>query len=173
MKTIRILVFILISIPLFYSCSKTDVGLPDPGNNGGGTTGISYNVDKGIALQLINNVRQTGCNCGSEAMPPVAPITWNDQLALAAYNHSKDMRDNNYFSHTGLNGSTPGDRIRNAGYNWRTYGENIANGYPNEQAVINGWLNSPGHCRNIMNGSFKEMGMGREGSYWTQDLGDR
>ena len=48
--------------------------------------------------------------------------------------------------------------------------ENIANGYASEQSVMNGWLGSEGHCKNIMNGSFKEMGAGREGNYWTQIL---
>ena len=100
-------------------------------------------------------------------------VTWNDKLAKAAYDHSVDMKLNDYFSHTGLNGSNPGQRITAAGYIWKTYGENIANGYASEQAVMNGWLGSEGHCKNIMNGSFKEMGAGREGNYWTQIFGAR
>ncbi len=64
------------------------------------------------------------------------------------------MKTNNYFSHTGLNGSTAGQRITAAGYTWSAYGENIANGYSSEQAVINGWLGSEGHCKNIMSAEF-------------------
>jgi uncharacterized protein YkwD len=78
------------------------------------------------------------------------------------------MNKNNYFSHTGLDGSSPGDRITRVGYNWRAYGENIAKGYTSEQAVMNGWLQSEGHCKNIMSSNVKEMGVGRDGNYWTQ-----
>jgi uncharacterized protein YkwD len=83
------------------------------------------------------------------------------------------MNANKYFSHTGLDGSNAGQRITLAGYTWAAYGENIAMGYSSEQAVMNGWLNSEGHCRNIMNGKFKEMGAGRDGNYWTQDFGSK
>ena len=55
-------------------------------------------------------------------MPPVAAVIWNDKLAKAAYDHSVDMKSNDYFSHTGLNGSSPGQRITAAGYSWKTYG---------------------------------------------------
>ena len=171
MKTINRLV-VLFSLSLFViSCQKNDVD-PKTGDLGPGT-GTSYNVDKAVMLQLVNNVRQSGCNCGTTLMPPVSPVAWNDLLALAADNHSKDMLANNYFNHTGLDGSTPGDRIRAVGYNWRAYGENIAFNYPNEQAVMNGWINSEGHCKNIMNGTFTEMGVAREGNYWTQEFGRR
>ena len=104
-------------------------------------------------------------------MPPVAAVVWNDKLAKAAYDHSADMKANDYFSHTGLNGSTAGQRITAVGYTCKTYGENIANGYTTEQAVMTGWLNSEGHCKNIMNGNFKEMGAGRQDNYWTQVFG--
>jgi uncharacterized protein YkwD len=134
---------------------------------------IVYNVNKAKMLELVNNVRRTGCNCGNTAMPPVAAVTWNDRLARAAFDHSADMQAHEYFSHTGLNGSNAGQRMIAAGYNWRAYGENIAKGYANEQAVINGWLGSEGHCRNIMNAGFREMGVGRQGDYWTQLFGSR
>jgi uncharacterized protein YkwD len=179
MKTIRISLITLCLAALF-SCTKGDID-PDlgeggsGGGNGGGGGGStnSYNVNKPVMLQLINNVRQTGCDCGGVVMPPVPPVAWNDLLDLAAYRHSKDMFDNNYFSHTGLDGSSPGDRIRRVGYNWNAYGENIARGYPDEQSVMTGWLNSAGHCRNIMSANVNEVGMGREGNYWTQVFGRR
>jgi uncharacterized protein YkwD len=166
--------FLVVAISLFfiflYSCRKGDVTVPkqDPPVNSN-----SFNVQKDVMLQRINSVRAAGCTCGSTTMPPVAAISWSDQLAAAAYHHSKDMFQKNYFSHTGANGSSPGERIVAAGYNWKTYGENIAKGYASEEAVIAGWLASEGHCKNIMNPSFKEMGAGREGSYWTQLFGSR
>jgi len=175
----RFLLIVLFSIVLLFSCTKQDIpannqtGNTGTGNTGGNTPTIVYNVNKTKLLELVNAVRKTGCNCGNTAMPPVAAVTWNDKLAKAAYDHSVDMKSNDYFSHTGLNGSGAGQRITAAGYIWKTYGENIANGYTSEQAVMNGWLGSEGHCKNIMNASFKEMGAGREGNYWTQILAAR
>src|SRR4030067_605973 len=73
----------------------------------------------------------------------------------------------------------PGDRFAREGYAWRTYGENIAVGYPTVSAVMQGWLGSDGHCRNIMNPAFREIGAAyAEGPYlgnpsapyWTFDL---
>ena len=156
---------------IFISCQKENAstGNNDPVNQN--TTG--FNVNAELLLKLVNDVRQSGCNCGSTAMPPVAPVTWNALLAKAAYDHSADMQAKDYFDHTGLDGSTPGTRITNAGYTWKTYGENIASGYTSETAVINGWLTSEGHCLNIMNANFKEMGAGRAGNYWTQEFGTR
>jgi len=169
----RVIVALLFSSVLICSCTKTDIPVndqtdPGTGSNGGTTATIVYNVNKVKLVELVNAVRKTGCNCGNTAMPPVAAVTWNDKLAKAAYDHSVEMKANDYFSHTGLSGSDPGQRITAAGYSWKTYGENIAKGYTSEQAVMNGWLGSEGHCRNIMNGNFKEMGAGRQDTYWTQ-----
>ena len=60
------------------------------------------------------------------------------------------------------------DRVSQEGYNWETVGENIAFGFSNADAVMNAWLNSERHCKNIMNANFKELGVGKAGSYWTQ-----
>jgi len=172
----RFLSILFILSVLIISCTKQD--LPEisntgAGNNGGTTSDIVYNVSKSKILQLVNSVRQSGCNCGNTVMPPVAIVTWNDKLAKAAFDHSVEMKSNDYFSHTGLNGSDAGQRITAAGYAWKTYGENIAKGYTTEQAVVNGWLSSEGHCKNIMGANFKEMGVGRQDNYWTQDFGAR
>lgn len=177
MKTRKAALISALTISLFYSCKKTDLTptnntIKDSVNNGGATAGnFVYNLNKATLLQLVNNVRRSGCKCGATDMPSVPELQWNDMLAKAAYNHSKDMQVKNYFSHTGSDGSSPGDRVTSAGYAWRAYGENIARGYTTEQSVINGWLNSEGHCKNIMNRSFKDVGAGREGDYWTQIFG--
>ncbi len=131
------------------------------------------NINQQELVKLVNKYRTEGCDCGSERMPAVATITWNENLAEAAYLHSKDMKENSYFSHTGKDNSDAGTRIERQGYNWRTYGENIAKGYSNEKKVVEGWIDSEGHCRNIMNGDFKEMGVGKAGDYWTQIFGTR
>ncbi|TAF64494.1 MAG: CAP domain-containing protein [Cytophagales bacterium] len=119
-------------------------------------------------LDLINQTRTAGCVCGTTNMPPVAALKWNTKLEDAAYKHSLDMKTKNYFDHNNKEGQNPGARITQTGYSWSTYGENIALGYTTEKAVMDGWIKSEGHCKNIMNGSFTEVGVGRSGNYWTQ-----
>lgn len=153
----------------YFSCQKEGATSKSPETNPSGPP--ATNVNQSTLLQLVNNTRQSGCNCGATVMPPVATVSWNNELAVAALSHSNDMYSNNFFSHTGLNGSSAGDRITAAGYTWRAYGENIAKGYPSEQAVIDGWLKSEGHCKNIMSPYVKEMGAARAGNYWTQEFG--
>lgn len=151
-----ILFFIFVSITWF-SCNPSSNYLDAP-----------INIDQQELLDLVNEVRQSGCNCGDEYFSPVSPVAWNDTLEKAAQIHSDDMNKKNFFSHTGSDGSSAGDRITELGYDWSTYGENIAAGYTSEQTVIQGWLDSDGHCKNIMNGNFTEMGIATKGSYWTQ-----
>jgi uncharacterized protein YkwD len=78
------------------------------------------------------------------------------------------MNSHNNLDHTGSDGSSAGDRLTTGGYYWTTYAENIAVGYTSEQAVIDGWLKSDGHCKNIMNANVSEMGVATSGAYWTQ-----
>ena len=107
---------------------------------------------------------------------------WSDPLAMAAYLHSEDMAWNGFFSHTGSDGSSAGVRITRQGYPWTAYGENIAVGYTTVSSVIQGWLGSEGHCRNLMSPAFTEIGAGYavgpfggspSARYWTLDLADR
>lgn len=132
---------------------------------------FAYNVKAATLMDMVNQVRTNGCNCGSTFMPPVAALVWNDKLAQAAYHHSEDMKTKNYFSHTGSDNSNAGDRATSEGYIWSSLGENIARGQTTEQLVMNSWLKSELHCKNIMNKSFKEMGAGRSDNYWTQVFG--
>jgi len=169
----RIVPVILLISYLFFSCKKNDVNTGKDSAQNNNSPAVVYNVNKTAILKLVNDVRAKGCTCGTTAMPPVSPVVWNDQLAKAAYDHSVDMNTNNYFSHTGLDGSDPGQRITAAGYSWSSWGENIANGYTTEQAVMNGWLSSEGHCKNIMSAGYRDMGVGRYGNYWTQDFGSK
>ena len=127
-------------------------------------------VNKSILLGLVNQARKNGYQCGDKYYPAAPPVRWNDLLEVAAIKHSMDMEDKRYFSHTSKNGTNPGNRIDREGYKWKCFGENIAMGYNNEKEVVDGWLKSPGHCKNIMNKDFKEMGVARSGKYWTQTL---
>ncbi|BBC29896.1 SCP-like extracellular [Streptomyces graminofaciens] len=115
-------------------------------------------------MQLVNAERdKVGCS----------PVTLNAVLTKAAQAHSTDMAAHQNMSHTGSDGSSPGDRITRAGYDWSTYGENVAYGYATPEQVMAGWMTSPGHKANILNCAFKEIGVGlaQSGSYWTQDFG--
>ena len=129
-------------------------------------------------LNYINQVRQKGCNCGTTYMPPVSSLAWNDQLEVAAIGHAKDMADKNYFSHTSKDGRTVDKRIIAAGYTYDGYksfaiGENIAQGDMTIKQVTDGWFKSEGHCKNLMNPSFKEIGIAQYNTYWVQDFGGR
>ncbi len=130
------------------------------------------------AVAKLNTARATGRMCGTTWYPAAPPLVWNEALARAASLHSQDMAANNYFSHTSLDGRSPGTRITQAGYNWSRYGENIAAGQSTMDAALASWLKSPGHCKNIMNARNKDYGLGcaykstsRYRIYWTQDFG--
>jgi len=129
-------------------------------------------------LTRINEARHKGCNCGDLYMPPAPPLTWNDDLEKAAIGHAQDMYYNKYFSHTSKDGRTMSDRVINAGYTFKAYktfavGENIAEGEMSIGEVMNGWLKSPGHCKNLMNPGFREVGVAQFNQYWVQDFGGR
>ncbi|RPK54228.1 RNA polymerase sigma factor [Streptomyces sp. ADI96-02] len=122
----------------------------------------------GQVTRLVN-VERAKAGCG--------PVASNGLLATAAQGHSADMAARNYFSHTSPDGTDPGDRITAAGYRWSTYGENIAKGQRSAADVVSAWMKSPGHRANILNCSFKEMGVGKQdsgdGPVWTQKFGAR
>ncbi|MEU8677673.1 sigma-70 family RNA polymerase sigma factor [Streptomyces sp. NPDC048560] len=115
---------------------------------------------------LVNSER-TKEGCGT--------VRSNEKLTTAASRHSADMVARDYFSHTAPDGSDPGDRITAAGYRWSTYGENIAKGQRTAADVMDSWMKSPGHRANILNCSFKEIGVGVQdssgGPVWTQAFG--
>ena len=125
-------------------------------------------------LALVNSER---------AKQNLKPLTLNEKLDTAADRYSKRMADGDFFSHTDQgNGSTMVQRVNQTGYQWTTLGENIAVGQPNPEEVVQAWMNSPGHRRNILNSQFTHMGLGyffknpdggkiRYRHYWTQVFG--
>jgi len=91
----------------------------------------------------------------------LSPLKRNDLLDQSAHSHSTNMAERNFFSHCDLDTKTsPFDRMRAAGYNYRAAGENIAAGYGTPADVMNGWMNSSGHRSNILSGSYREIGVG-------------
>jgi uncharacterized protein YkwD len=136
--------------------------------------------------QIVTLVNQERTSRG------IPPLKRNDALDAAAYGHSQDMGVNDFVSHTGSDGSSPDERIRDAGYtNLDWWGENVAAGHPSPEDVMYdpefGWMNSKDHRTNILREQFREIGVGYyydaddtypDGvwgykHYWTQTFGSR
>jgi len=161
-----------IVLPLIISCFSL-AACATPRDSSGHEAKVREEGLKERMLQYVNKARAKGCQCGDTYFPPAPALQWNDKLESAAQQHSNEMNARKYFSHTSKDGSKAGDRITRAGYAWKTYGENIGMGFATEKEMVDGWLKSPGHCRNIMNRSYTEMGAGKAGQYWTQTFGAR
>jgi uncharacterized protein YkwD len=120
---------------------------------------------------LINQYRR------ANGLPAVTLVS---ELTQAARRHSRDMADHNFFSHTGSDGSNAGGRMRDAGYEWTTWGEIIAGGYSSAASVVNGWKNSSGHNAIMLDARYEDFGVGyawnptsKWGHYWTVVFGRR
>ena len=109
----------------------------------------------------------------------IAPVAHHDQLAAAGRAHAADQFSRNCLttlSHTGTDGSSPGDRIARTGLRVRTWGENIACNQQSPAQVMQAWVNSAGHLQNIVNSSFTHIGISitRDSQghlYWVQVFG--
>lgn len=131
-------------------------------------------------LDIVNMHRAQGANCGSQgSFGPAPPLTMQANLRCAARLHSKDMVDRGFFDHDNPDGESPWDRMEEAGYTgWTAVGENIAAGSPDAAGTMAQWMGSDGHCANIMNPQFTEIGVGYYpggmfGHMWTQTFGRR
>ncbi len=129
------------------------------------------------ALALVNDARARGARCGQRSYGPAPPLRLSSLLSDVASGHAVDMAEHDYFDHIDLTGASPADRIHAVGYRERLVGENIAYGVDSIEEAVQGWLASPGHCENIMDPRFTEMGIadaagttGRYGLYWVQVL---
>lgn len=139
-------------------------------------------------LELTNEARAKGHNCDTKGMfGPAAPLSMQPHLRCAARLHSKYMADNREFAHDqAMTGLDPFERMRATGYPNSPYGENIAWGQRTPEEVVNGWLESDGHCANMMSPTSTEIGIGyalglspssgggggsRQAPYWTQNFG--
>jgi uncharacterized protein YkwD len=129
-------------------------------------------------LEMINTARTQPHRCGAQSFAATTPLAWNAALATAAQTHTRAMANNNFFDHKDRDGRTPGDRAELAGYVGQQIGENIAAGHDTVRKVVDGWLASPGHCANLMNPQFRELGAAYAvdpksdaGIYWTAMFG--
>ena len=132
-------------------------------------------------FNLVNTARSRTQQCGTKTMPAVDALTYNADIGQAAQLHAEDMAAKNYFEHVSLDGRTFVDRINNTAYDGSPAGENIAMGFQSAADVVQGWLNSPGHCVNLMDPDFDDVGLGFTSlqdpkystatTFWVQDFG--
>ena len=128
-------------------------------------------------VELVNAARSKGRKCGSVRYAAVPPLNASRQLNEAARRHARDMARKKFFEHRGSDGSQPKDRVLRAGYQPRLTGENIAFGPETAREAVAGWLDSAGHCENIMDPRFLDIGVGvatgreRGQIYWVQTFG--
>lgn len=126
-------------------------------------------VNKYNIVIQVNAVRKKGCNCGGRYYQPVQAIKWNDKLEAAAKLHSDYMNSVEDMTHYDASGKNFTNRLKKVGYYWSCGAENIAWNY-DETEIIDAWINSPGHCINIMGRNYTEIGVARTGQYWTMVL---
>lgn len=153
---------------------NTTTGNGTPGGNGtvgGTTTPPCVDAEELALLTLINDYRKAN---------GVGPLVLSSPLSTAAKAHSQDMATKNYFSHDGLDGSGPQQRMKAAGYTGNLWGENIVAGHEDAAGAIAWWKGSPGHNANMLNPNWKAIGIGRAfdansqfGWYWTTTFGDK
>ena len=120
----------------------------------------------------LTNQERAKAGCG--------PLRTNRALTNAAEAHASDMVDQHYFAHDSLDGRSPFDRMKAAGFKGGAMAENIAVGYSTPAAVMQGWMNSPGHRQNILNCTYTMIGIGYDSGEvkpewgsgsWVQDFG--
>jgi uncharacterized protein YkwD len=129
-------------------------------------------------LELVNAARAVARDCGEgHHFDAAKPVAASAKLSEVALEHSRDMAEHRKLGHPGSDGSAPADRITRAGYVWLGTGENVASGQQTADAVVKSWLESPGHCQNIMEPRFTEMGVAfalapdqNPNIYWTQEF---
>lgn len=120
-------------------------------------------------LDLINQHRVAGTDCpNGDVKDPMGTLTMGSLVQVAARLHSFDMSYSGYFDHTSCNGRSPWDRAAAVGTS--ASGECIGMGYSSPAAMVDGWMNSPGHCAILMNSGMTQVGVGyaaEGGRYWT------
>ena len=129
------------------------VNIPD------NSTSVS-NYEKEV-VEIVNQKRkENGLN----------PLIIDEKLSHVARVKSQDMADNHYFDHTSPTYGSPFDMMEKFGISYRAAGENIAKGQKTPKEVVNAWMNSSGHRKNILSSSYTHIGVGHvsKGNLWTQ-----
>lgn len=141
----------VLALAVLTAACGDDPTSPEIPPEGVGPTVLSF-------VTLMNEHRGT-VGCG--------PLAWADDVAAVATAHSDDMVARDFFAHTNPDGDSPFDRLGDAGITYSLAAENIAFGYPTGEAVLEAWINSPGHRSNIENCGLTEHGVGLVGTHWT------
>ena len=125
-------------------------------------TGSISNIEQQV-LTLTNQER---------AKSGLKALATDSALMNSARQKSADMSNNNYFSHTSPTLGSPFDQMKANGIQYKAAAENIAMGQRTAAEVVKGWMESPGHRANIMNGTYTHIGIGYDanGNYWTQQF---
>lgn len=132
-------------------------------------------------LLLVNETRSQPADCGVEGQfAAAAPVTMNPILRCSSRLHSLDMFERDYFDHNTPDGIDPFERMAEAGFVGSGGGENIALGQSTPEEVMAAWMDSDGHCANVMRAAFDTIGVGYHpgagqrgigSNYWTQNFG--
>lgn len=161
--------------------APTDTGTTPPADTGtaSGDWPAAYAALEQQVLEETNKRRALGADCRTGGkFPPAKPLVMHPLLQASARKHSKDMATKNFFAHTNLAGLSPFDRMKAEGYKGTTMGENIAAGNATAAQTVTQWMNSDGHCANIMSAKYTQLGVGyfytstsKYKHYWTQNFG--
>jgi uncharacterized protein YkwD len=122
--------------------------------------------DEQRVLELVNQMRSQEQECGSTSYSAASPVQMNPELRCAARMHAWDQQGRGYYDHTTPEGLSPGDRATNAGFQSGNVAENIFMINASPEATVQGWMDSPGHCANIMKSHFSKVGVGRYGGHY-------
>lgn len=149
------------------------ISIPETGDGCVSTASLEATI-----IQLINEARSQVQQCGTTEFAATVPLTWDERLEGAALTHSQDMANNLFFGHQGTDSSFVGDRVTAVNYDWRSVAENLAAGQSTIEQVMQDWMDSPPHCANIMNASYRNVGVSCHDNssltfsrYWTMVLG--
>jgi uncharacterized protein YkwD len=174
----------LLGCVLLAACGRDEPAPPAPDTSVLGAGPVSASC--GVAampeevLARLNAVRAAGYRCGERSMAPAAPLKWDPALQSAATDHSLDMARRNYFEHRSPEGERAGQRAARSNYAWKAVGENLAGGDTSVADVMEGWLDSPDHCANMLDPAYADVAVAcvqqpgsKWGTYWTMVLGHK
>lgn len=117
-------------------------------------------------VKEINAARSEPRYCGSLKLEASAPLALNCTLQRSAQEHANTLAKKERLSHRGEGNSRLGTRVTSSGYQWSAVGENIAKGQTTASSLLEDWLASRKHCKNLLNAKYQEIGVARKGPYW-------
>jgi uncharacterized protein YkwD len=137
-------------------------GVVEPGDPAGGPPAPTAVAPDGAVREYerLANAHRASVGC--------AALRWDGATGAVAQKHASDMARRDYFSHTNPEGQSPFDRLRAAGVTYTAAAENIAFGYPTAAAVLQGWVDSPGHRANLENCRYTHHGVGLDRGKWVE-----